>query len=117
MDVTNIAVLRGIVTSEPRRRELRSGSVVINIEVTTVVGAHRRSVPIAVYDQDVAVQVGDDVVVRGSVVRRFFRASGATASRTEVVADRIVPASNRRRVARLLDDVAGRVAGLADVAS
>ena len=37
------------------------------------------------------------VVVVGRVRRRFFRAGGATASRTEVVADRVVPARQRAR--------------------
>jgi single-strand DNA-binding protein len=41
---------------------------------------------------------GDDVVVVGRVRRRFFRAGGATASRTEVVADRVVPARAKARV-------------------
>ncbi len=103
MNGSNIAVVRGVVSSEPRRRELRSGSVVTNIEITTQVEQQRCSVPVVVADRPVTVSAGDEVVVCGQVVRRFFRAGGATASRTEVVAERIVPASQRRRVSKLLD--------------
>ena len=40
---------------------------------------------------------GADVVVLGSVRRRFFRAGGATQSRTEVVAEKVVAAPGPRR--------------------
>jgi single-strand DNA-binding protein len=42
------------------------------------------------------------VVVVGSVRRRFFRVGGATQSRTEVVADRVVAARRAREVRRML---------------
>ena len=38
----------------------------------------------------------------GSVRRRFFRTSGATQSRTEVVADEVVPVTRRRQVTKLM---------------
>ena len=99
MDATNIAVLRGTVSSEPRRRELTSGAIVTQVEVTTR-GSTTSSVPVAVFDREVTVVAGDDVLVVGRVHRRFFRAGGVTQSRTEVVADRLVPARHRRRVER-----------------
>lgn len=106
MDSNNIAVVRGVVSSEPRQRELPSGSVVTNIEVTTEVDDERCSVPVVVYDRPASVSKGDEVVVCGRVVRRFFRAGGTTASRTEVVADRVLPARQQRRVARLIEAAA-----------
>lgn len=112
MPDTNITVLRGTVSSDPRRRELRSGTVVTNVELTTLVGDQRCSVPVVVYDQTVGVRAGDEVVVRGSVVRRFFRAGGATASRTEVVAVRLVPVAHRRHVGRVLEAGADAIRGL-----
>jgi hypothetical protein len=42
---------------------------------------------------------GDEVVVVGSVHRRFFQAGGATASRVEVEADIVVRAQDGRRLA------------------
>jgi len=49
------------------------------------------------------VAAGDEVVVTGRVRRRFYRAGGATQSRTEVVAHAVVRAGDGRRVRRLVD--------------
>jgi len=57
-------------------------------------------------------EAGTEVVVVGSVRRRFFRTGGATASRTEVVATQVVPARQRKRVSALADEVAARVSGM-----
>jgi hypothetical protein len=38
----------------------------------------------------------------GSIRRRFFRAGGATQSRTEVVAEQVIAADRRRQVIRAL---------------
>jgi len=105
MEAFNISVVRGVVSSTPRRRELASGTVVTNIEVTTPVGESKCSVPVVVYDHEVTVAEGDEVVVFGHVARRFFRAGGATASRTEVVAERVIRAGHSRRVNRALEGV------------
>ena len=108
----NAAILRGIVSSTPRRRELPSGSVVDQLEVTTRWGdAPASSVPVAWFDATTELAADDEVVVIGTVQRRFFRAGGATASRTEVVADRVIRASRRRDVERA---VAAALAMLAD---
>jgi single-strand DNA-binding protein len=96
----NVAVLRGIVSSDPRVRDLPSGSIVTNVEVTTRLDDTTCSVPIVVHDATVTVAGGDDVVVVGHVARRFFRAGGVTQSRTEVVASSIVKASRRRTAER-----------------
>jgi len=99
----NVVVVRGRVSSEPRRRELPSGGVVTNIEVTTRLDDGSMSVPVVVHDAPVGVVAGDEVVVTGHVARRFFRAGGVTQSRTEVVADRLLKASQRRRADRAIE--------------
>jgi single-strand DNA-binding protein len=110
MDASNVVVLRGVVTSEPRTRTLPSGSTVTNVEITTRGDALTASAPVVVHDRSVTVVPGEEIVVVGSVQRRFFRAGGVTQSRTEVVAWRIVRANRRRTVERLLDEVATRLA-------
>jgi single-strand DNA-binding protein len=50
----------------------------------------------------VLTNAGDEVVVIGRVRKRFFRVGGATQSRTEVVATRVVPARRRAQVAKAL---------------
>ncbi|HEY3485613.1 MAG TPA: hypothetical protein VGK49_09525, partial [Ilumatobacteraceae bacterium] len=89
----NAAILRGTVSSAPRRRELPSGSVLDQLEITTRWGdAPAATVPVAWFEPTIELAADDEVVVIGSVRRRFFRAGGATASRTEVVADRVIRA-------------------------
>jgi single-strand DNA-binding protein len=65
------------------------------------------SVPVAWIDPapgDLAcVQQGAEIMVVGTVRRRFFRVGGATQSRTEVVAAEVVAATDRRRARRLLE--------------
>jgi single-strand DNA-binding protein len=100
---SNVVVLRGRVTSEPRRRELPSGSVVVSVEVTTRSEGLTASVPVEWIDPTIELTADTDVVVVGHVRRRFFRVRGATESRTEVVAERIVPAGRTREVRRAVD--------------
>lgn len=45
-----------------------------------------------------------EVVVVGRVRRRFFRAAGSTQSRTEVVADKVIPARRAKAAERLVLD-------------
>ena len=110
----NLAVIRGIVPNEPQRRDLPAGATVVQFDVTSrvVTGDRetRRSVPIAWNDPSPAqlgvLQPGIEVVVVGTVRRRFFRVGGATQSRTEVVADAVIPARRRKRVVAALREAA-----------
>ena len=94
----NLAVVRGRLSSDPSRRELPSGDVVHQYEVTVrAASGPAESVPVARFTSGrvPSLHEGDEVVVTGRVRRRFFRAGGVTASRTEVVADSVVAASKR----------------------
>jgi single-strand DNA-binding protein len=53
--------------------------------------------------------VGQELLVTGRVRRRFFRAGGVTQSRTEVVADRVVPTRRRAAVRRAVEAAAERI--------
>lgn len=97
----NVAILAGVLSSDPTLRELASGDIVMTYEVTTKVGDERASsVPVAWFCDETTKRPdlvkGDAVVVTGRVHRRFFRAGGFTQSRTEVVADRVIPAGRRK---------------------
>jgi single-strand DNA-binding protein len=113
---TNVVVLRGTLSRDPEHRELPSGDRLAALEVTVRPedageGATRpkaESVPVAWFDPPAAVSrmaAGDEVVVVGRVRRRFFRAGGATVSRTEVVAERVVSARAAAKVASALAGV------------
>jgi single-strand DNA-binding protein len=105
MNANNVVLLRGRVSSEPRMRELPSGSVIVNLEVTTIVSDVSVSVPVVVEAATVECAAGDEVVVAGTVRRRFFRAGGATQSRTEVLADKVVRATRTRAAQKLIESV------------
>lgn len=86
---TNIAVVVGDLSSEPRITTLPSGDVLVNYEVSTETPAGRLSVPVQAdgSGRRPALHQGDRVVAVGVVRRRFYRAGGATMSRTELVAE------------------------------
>ena len=66
-----------------------------------------RTVPVSIFDtakpDDIlSLLPGDEVVVVGSVVRRFFKVAGGTGSRTEVVATDVVPTRQKAKVKKLV---------------
>ena len=96
----NVAIVRGRLSSPPRKTELESGDLIVRYEVTvgrddgpadsvpvSWVGPPKQAPP--------ELDAGDEVVAVGRVHRRWFRTGGATASRTEVAAGTVVPASRR----------------------
>jgi single-strand DNA-binding protein len=112
----NVVVLQGTLSKEPVERSLPSGDRLVNYEVTTrIEGRPAVSVPVSWLDPPAAAlgfAVGEQVIVVGEVRRRFFRAQGATASRTEVAATRVVAAAHRKRVATAVGPAQQAVADL-----
>jgi single-strand DNA-binding protein len=104
--VMNLAVALGRLSRPPQQRELPSGDRLVSFEVTVrQEPGPAETVPVVWPDapaRAVDLDVGDEVVVVGRVRRRFFRAGGATQSRTEVVAEAVVPVGQRKRVSALL---------------
>ena len=109
----NIVVLHGVLSRAPELRVLASGSTLLQFDVSTPTATGTATVPVVWFDPPGAPEfdLGVDVVVFGEVRRRFFRAGGATQSRTEVVATRVVRSSNRRGVSSLLSRAAELVSG------
>lgn len=106
----NQVVLVGRLSSEPKLRTLPSGDVVAEFQVTTrSAGRPTRSVPVAqpgTTSIPRGLAAGAEVVVLGEVNRRFHRAAGGSASRTEVIAQVVLPVSARVRIARALTTAA-----------
>jgi single-strand DNA-binding protein len=105
----NLVVLRGSLSRAPEVRDLRSGDVLVTYDVT--VPAHddvpASSAPVVWFAPPAGaadIAEGTEVVVVGQVRRRFFRAGGATQSRTEVVADRVIRASRAKAAERAVLD-------------
>ena len=112
-EMTNLVVLVGRLARPAERRELPSGDHLVAYEVTVArPGARAEGVPVvwpeappsaADYDVD------DLVLVVARVRRRFFRAGGSTQSRTEVVADVVVPTRLAKRARAALAAARGRM--------
>src|SRR5512143_4180829 len=86
---TSVTLVSGSLSRAAERRRLPSGDSLILLELTSRCGpGPAESVPVVWPEAPAwgdALAAGDRVVVVGRVRRRFFRAGGATASRTEVV--------------------------------
>jgi hypothetical protein len=100
----NIVILEGVV----HRRNVRlvGDTSVVEFEVRTQdEGRSMMTVPMVAYaGQDVPAD-GELVVAHGQVRLRFFRASGTTVARTEVVLSDIVGSARKRPRATLLRGV------------
>ena len=110
---TNLVVLRGVIRRDPEYRSLPSGDELLSFDLTVRDDdLPAETVPVAWLNPAVSASKlaeSDDVVVIGRVRRRFFRAAGSTASRTEVLAERVLSARSFARIRTMLEP---RVAGL-----
>jgi len=107
----NIAVIQGRLSSAPAERVLPSGDRVVTLEVSTRrPGEKADTVPVAWHDAPEGLlefEPGLALMVIGRVRRRFFRVRGGfTQSRTELVAEKVVPLTQPRKVATALARVA-----------
>ena len=105
--MTNVAVLIGRLARPAEPRDLPSGDRLVQYEVTIPNPTGRaESVPVVWLDAPASAEeydVDERVVVVGRVRRRFFQAAGRTQSRTEVVADAVVPARQAKRARAAVD--------------
>ena len=115
IDNINIVVLVGEVTSPPVSRELPSGSVVSAFDIATVTESGRVSVPISLEGETGAAVVGSEVCVVGIVRRRFFRSGSSVASRTEVVAEAVLPMRRRAQVRKAVQKATNNLLAFLDV--
>ena len=109
-----LAVLAGALAKAAEPRLLPDGATVWELDVAIrVEGRAPCTVPVSwpgppAGREPASWAAGDEVLVVGSVRRRFYRAGGATVSRTDVLADAVVPARQRKRAAGLLAEAVAR---------
>jgi hypothetical protein len=120
MEAVNVSVLRGPVSAVTEIRALPSGRRVASLAVRTAAADGRStSVPVTLWDPPAWVETltaEDDVLVVGRVRRRFFRAaSGGSGARTDVEAEVLARARDRRRLAALLRRIDRELERLDDV--
>ena len=103
----NIVVLIARLSRPAEERILPSEDRLVQYELTVArEGAKAESVPVVWFDPPASaatLDVDEEVVVVGRVRRRFFRTAGGTQSRTEVVADVVVPRRQTKKAAAALD--------------
>jgi single-strand DNA-binding protein len=114
----NVVTLRGRLARPAEQRLLPSGDRLVAYEIS-VQGPEGRAetAPVVWFGAPAAAGAMDaeqEVVVVGRVRRRFFQSGGATQSRTEVVAEVVLPAGQAKRVAGALRAAAERVQGASE---
>jgi single-strand DNA-binding protein len=110
----NVVALRGRLARPAEGRVLPSGDRLVSFEVTVDGPGRAETVPVVWFEAPTSAagyDVDADVVVVGRVRRRFFRAGGTTASRTEAVAEVVLPAGHAKRVTAALREAASKVEG------
>lgn len=118
----NVVLLLGTLSRDPETRALPSGDLLLSFDLTTRRGSDPAdSAPVVWFEPPQSapgLAAGDQVVVVGRVRRRFFRAGGTTQSRTEVVAERVVPTRQTKRSWSAIDQAVAAVpAAFADATS
>jgi single-strand DNA-binding protein len=119
MCACNVVVVAGRLSRPAEQRVLPSGERLVAIQVTVdrtgskdEAAGRAETVPVVWFDPPASagtLDVEESVVVVGRVRRRFFRAAGSTQSRTEVVAEAVVPT---RRVKSVCTAVAAAISRL-----
>ena len=109
----NVVALTGRLSRPAEQRVLPSGDRLVAIDVTVARDeAPAEGVPVVWFGAPASagdLDVDERVVVVGRVRRRFFRAEGRTQSRTEVVADAVVPSRHAKRAKAALAAAADRL--------
>ncbi len=97
----NVVILHGRLSRPAQLRVLPSGDRLVSLNVSIrQPDAGTEGVPVVWHQAPAAAEsldVDQEVVVVGRVRRRFFRAGGSTQSRTEVVAEAVIPARQSKR--------------------
>lgn len=93
MMTVNVVVLAGTVAADPVERRMPSGDEVTEFRLSVPDGGKRLlPLPVAAWHRDVGkralegIAKGDEVLVHGQLVRRFYRSGAGARSLTEVVA-------------------------------
>lgn len=106
LNANNLSIVVGELVSEPAWRELPSGTTALSCSVRIAnPDGPATAVPVVWYEPPARCrtwQAGEQVIVAGAVIRRFFRqGGGGLGSATEIVVGRAERLSQRTRVDKL----------------
>jgi single-strand DNA-binding protein len=110
----NVVAVVGRLSRPAEHRVLPSGDQLVAYEVTVngTVEGKRETVPVVWFGASAAagsLDTDERVLVVGRVRRRFFKTGGRTGSRTEVVADAVVPTRQAKRARAALEKARDRL--------
>jgi single-strand DNA-binding protein len=110
----NVVAVVGQLSRPAEHRVLPSGDQLVAYEVTVngTVEGKRETVPVVWFGASAAagsLDTDERVLVVGRVRRRFFKTGGRTGSRTEVVADAVVPTRQAKRARAALEKARDRL--------
>ncbi len=111
--MTNVVVLIGRLARPAQFRQLPSGDVLVEYQLTVPrPGQKAESVPVVWEKPPPSASDHDtdaELLVVGRVRRRFFRAGASTQSRTEVVAEAVVPTRQAKKAKAALAAACARI--------
>jgi len=103
----------GRVSRPAGHRVLPSGDRLVSLELSMAQpGRRTETVPVVWFEAPALatmLDVDEQAAVVGRVRRRFFRSGGSTQSRTEVVADTVVPLRRIQRAHKVLAEAVSRL--------
>jgi single-strand DNA-binding protein len=116
----NLAIVIGSLAKPAQVRALPNGLCLATFDLQVrLADQSPDTVPVALFDAPDQVTewtVGQELLAIGRVKRRFFRVGGATQSRTELVADRVLPMAPEEDVRTVLADAASKISAvIADI--
>jgi single-strand DNA-binding protein len=96
MVTVNVVVLAGTIAAEPVQRQLPSGDEVTEIRLSVPEPGRRLlPLPVTIWHETVGTRAlmglakGDEILVHGTLARRFYRSGAGARSLTEVIASGI----------------------------
>jgi single-strand DNA-binding protein len=109
----NVVTVIGRLSRPAEERILPSGGRLLQLDVSVARDGERaETVPVVWFDPPASasnLDTDEEVILVGRVRRRFFKSANGTQSRTEVVADKVVPTKRTKPAAAVLEEVYRRL--------
>ena len=106
----NVVVVIGRLRRAPEQRVLPDGTAILELEVVSAADGVSATIPVTWVTTSVpSWGDGQSVAVLGAVRRRFYRAGGATVSRTDVLASMVLSGHQAGRITAALSRAAAAV--------
>ncbi len=103
----NFVLIRGVLNRPAQIKTMANNDLLVSFDVTVERENEKAEVvPIVWFGVKAwatELDLGDEVVISGRIRKRFFQSGGALTTRTEVVAERVAKATQKRAVRVIYD--------------